>query len=95
MKELEKLRDMLCDELKKFGSKGELSAGSLSTIDTMAHALKNLDRVLDDEDGYSGDYPYHSWRGSYARGRRTRDSMGRYSGEYGYSRNDLADKMRD
>ena len=35
--------------------------------------------------------------GSYARGRMNarRDSMGRYSGERGYSRNDLADKMRE
>ena len=35
--------------------------------------------------------------GSYARGRRNarRDSMGRYSGERGYSRNDLADEMRE
>ena len=35
--------------------------------------------------------------GSYARGRTNarRDSMGRYSGERGYSRNDLSDKMRE
>lgn len=42
-----------------------------------------------------GDGSYN--RGSYARGRMNarRDSMGRYSGERGYSRNDLADKMRE
>jgi len=63
-----------------------------------------------DEEGYSGRYPYWMGgayadgngssmnTGSYARGRgrnARRDSMGRYSGEYGYSRNDLADKMRE
>lgn len=67
MNELHDLRERLCDELKEYGRK-ELSAGSLSTIDTLAHALKNIDKVIED-DGYSGHYPY-SYR---------RDSMGRYS----------------
>lgn len=96
MKELKELRDMLCDELKEYGKKGELTAGSLSTIDTLAHALKNLDKVIDDDEGYSGNYPY--WDGGVYRGRsyaRRRDSMGRYSGERGYSRSDLSDKLRD
>lgn len=93
---------MLCDELKEYGKKGELTAGSLSTVDTLAHALKNLDKVIEDEDGYSNHYPYYggsydmggrgSYRGSYV---RRRDSMGRYSGERGYSRSDLSDKLRD
>ena len=62
-----------------------------------------------DEEGYSGMYPYMGGYGynrggsygnddgSYARGRTNarRDSMGRYSGERGYSRNDLSDKMRE
>lgn len=89
MKELKELRDMLCDELKEYGKKGELSAGSLATIDTLAHALKNLDKVID-VDGYSGNYPWSYDDGmgyrSYA---RRRDSMGRYS------RNSLSDKLRD
>lgn len=62
-----------------------------------------------EEDGYSGMYPYMGYGrgsyehggngmtgGSYARGRgQRRDSMGRYSSERGYSRNDLSDKMRE
>lgn len=103
MKELQNLRDMLCDELKEYGKQGDkLSASSLSTIDTLAHALKNLDKVIEADEGYSGHYPYYggsydmggrgSYRGSYA---RRRDSMGRYSGEHGYSRSDLSDKLRD
>lgn len=96
MKELKELRDMLCDELKEYGKKGELSAGSLATIDTLAHALKNLDKVIEEDEGYSGYYPY-SYEdrvrgGSYA---RRRDRMGRYSGERGYSRSDLSDKLRE
>lgn len=64
----------------------------------------------EDDGGYSGtSYAYGrdhsvepgrdmSYRGSYARGRRNapRDSMGRYSGEMGYSRHgDPADQLRE
>lgn len=95
MKELKELRDLLCDELKDYGKKGELSAGSLSTIDTIAHAVKNLDKIIECGEGYSGYYPYSyddgMGRGSYA---RRRDSMGRYSRD-GYSRHSLTDKLRD
>ena len=74
-------------------------------------SVKKIMAFMEDEDGYSGNYypmggvyadggtdgSYRrSYRGSYARGRgQRRDSMGRYSGERGYSRSDLADKMRD
>ena len=85
MNELHDLRDMLCKELKEYGKK-DLTAGSLSTIDTLAHALKNLDKVIED-DGYSGHYyPYSYDDRSY----RMRDSRGRYSG---YSRSDLKEKL--
>ena len=85
MKELNELREMLCDELKNYGKKGELTAGNLTTIDTLAHAVKNLDKIIDN-DGYSGQRPYTNVdeRWSY----RGRDGMGRYS------RHGLADKLR-
>ena len=89
MKELHELREMLCDELKEYGKKGELTSGSLDAVDKLAHALKNLDKVIESDEGYSGHYPYSyddGMRRSYARGR---DSMGRYS------RNSLTDKLRD
>ena len=108
MHELYELKEMLCKELEEIGGKGELSAGSLETVDTLAHALKNVNKIIEDkeEDGYSGRY-YDGT--SYARGRTNarRDSMGRYSsdGRGGYSRNyprdgysmaagDMADRMR-
>ena len=87
MKELHDLRDMLCDELKEYAKKGELSAGSLSTIDTLAHALKNIDKVIEDDDGYSSRYPYMG--NSYD----DRHYSRRYSRRY--SRNDLSDKLRE
>lgn len=87
MHDLYKLKDMLVEEIKEFGRKGELSAGSLETVDTLAHAVKNLDKVIEceEDEEYSGDYmPVHDGR-SYARGRgrnAKRDAMGRYSSRY-------------
>ena len=66
MKELTELREKLVDELKGYGKK-DMSAGSLVTIDTLAHAVKNLDKIIG---GNSYDY-YHSMR--------HRDEMGRYA----------------
>ena len=100
MHELYELKDMLCKELEEMGGKGELTGGSLSTIDTLAHALKNVNKIIEDkedEDGYSGRYYDGSYNRSYARGRTNarRDSMGRYSRD-GYSRaaGDMADRVR-
>lgn len=80
MKELYDLKDMLCKELKEYGSKGELNAGTLDVVDKLAHALKNLDKVIgtyEDEEAYSsrgwpdgmgGSYRYSRNGGSYRDG---------------------------
>ena len=107
MKDLEMLCDVLSDKLAEKTRKvrnGGMSDGDLDTIDKLTHALASVKKIMafmEDEDGYSGydggSYR-NSYRGSYMRGgsyARKRDSMGRYSGERGYSRNALADKMRD
>jgi hypothetical protein len=99
MHELYELKEMLCKELEEIGGKGELTAGSLETVDTLAHALKNIDKIIEskEDEEYSGRYYDGSYNRSYARGRTNarRDSMGRYSRE-GYSRaaGDMADRMR-
>ena len=90
---LYELKETLCKELEEYGKKGEMSTGSLDVIDKLAHAVKNIDKIIEtyEEDGYSnemdGGMSYR--RSSYARGRgrnARRDAMGRYSGERGYSR---------
>lgn len=101
MHALHNLKDMLCKELEKFGERGDITASSLSTIDTLAHAIKNLDKVImEKEEGgsYRMSYDGNSYRvRSYDDGpdggrgySSKRDSMGRYSrdGSYrgGYSR---------
>lgn len=93
-------KDMLKKELDDIVKKGELSAGSLETIDKLLDSIKNACKIImyeeysDDEGEYSrrggsmidGDYSMARGRGSNAR----RDAMGRYSrrGRYirdGYS----------
>ena len=87
------VKEMLKSELNEIVKKGELSAGSLETIDKILNSIKNACKIIMyeeyAEDGYSyadGDKDMHEY--SYARGRGSRakrDSMGRYSSEGGYS----------
>lgn len=109
MHELYELKDKLIKELEEHGRK-DLSAGGLEVVDKLAHATKNLCKIIEDmEDSgeYSGRYygdgmPYmggsYDDGRSYARGRGSnarRDSMGRYS-RGGYSRaGEMAQRLRD
>lgn len=102
MHDYEKLKEMLCDELEKITRKGELTAGSLDTVDKLTHAIKSVVTIMamDDEygDGYSradGDHMTSGRRYSYAgRGRGARrDSMGRYTSRGGYSYDDAKEDM--
>ena len=101
-KDLENLCDIVSEQLRDVTRKiknSGMSSGDLETVDKLTHSLKSIKAVMAmmDKDGeYSGYHPYMGYHdGSYARGRgQRRDSMGRYSGDYGYSRTDLADKMR-
>lgn len=92
MQELNDLFDKLCDELCEHGQK-ELTQDTLKTIDTLAHAAKNVLKVMEGCEG-GGSYAYYdedprttamggsmrgnSMRGSYRMSGK-RDSMGRYS----------------
>lgn len=109
MHKLEELKTMLCDELESYGSKGKLDVGSLEIVDKLAHAIKNIDKIIESKDGeYSGGMyvrgtnPYDNVSyedRSYARGRgrnARRDSMGRYSGDgYSMAADDVVDELRD
>lgn len=56
MHELMKLKEMLCEELEKYGAKGELTSGSLEVVDKLAHAIKNLCKIIEayEDEEYSG-----------------------------------------
>ena len=84
MHKLYELKEMLCEELEEYASKGKLDMGGLEIVDKLAHAIKNIDKIIE-SDGYSERRSYGYDGGSYGdsyRGyssRRRRDSMGRYS----------------
>jgi hypothetical protein len=65
MNEIYDLRKKLCDELKEYGKK-EMSAGALDVVDKLAHAIKNIDKIIE-----RGEYS----NGRYSRGYSYRDRM--------------------
>lgn len=102
MKALHELREMLASEIEEITKKGELTAGSLDTVDKLTHSLKSIDTIIamsgegeySQRDGgnmgggYSGYYP----RYAYARNQR-RSSNGRYSRDDG--REAMIEKLED
>ena len=55
MHDLYKLKETLVKELKEYGKSGDLSKSALDDIDKLAHAAKNVIKVIDscEEDEYS------------------------------------------
>lgn len=47
MHKLKGLKHMLVHELEGFADSGSLSKASLETIDTLAHACKNICKIID------------------------------------------------
>lgn len=98
MHELQELKEMLCNELEEYGRKGNLSSGTLEIVDKLAHAIKNLDKIIESE-GNSYMYDGRSYDGMS----RKRDSMGRYADNFsrdsysrGYSRGKgMVSELRD
>ena len=72
MHALYKLKDMLCEELESYAEMGRMNANTLAIVDTLAHALKNLDRVImtKEEEMEGGSFAYdggsnRSYEGSF------------------------------
>ena len=94
MHDLYNLKEMLCKELSDYGKDGGLSLSSLDTIDKLAHAAKNVAKLIGEDDGYSRrDYSrdgyYYDDGNSYRRGR---DRMGRFVSRDG---GEMAHKLRE
>lgn len=90
-KDLHEMCETLSRELEEVNQKirssgGKMSSGDLEVVDKLTHALKSVKAVMamEEGEGYSSMYPYMRG-GSYAYAQR-RDSRGRYSRNYGYSR---------
>lgn len=59
------LKEMLCKQLNDYGKKGELTAAVLERVDMLAHAVKNLDHIIEkyEEAEYSGNMDGRSYGG--------------------------------
>lgn len=75
MHDLKNLKEMLVKELEEFGKSGNLSKASLDTIDKLAHATKNLAKVIEscEEEEYSNAMGRYSREGAYDTTRSYRD----------------------
>ena len=91
MHELYELKEKLMKELTEYASQ-EMSAGSLEVIDRLAHAIKNICKIIEsaEEEGYSE-------RGNSREGYSRNYSRNRYAYEGGqggsYARNRRRDSM--
>lgn len=106
MEYMEKIKKMLCKELDEYAMKGKLTMADLDAVHKLTDTIKNLDKIemLEGDDGssygrmrygssYDDDMMYSERRG---RGRNARrDSMGRYSSEYGSSYDDYSETRMD
>ena len=100
MHKIYELKEMLCEELEEYGGKEKLDVGSLDVVDKLAHAIKNLDKIIEsyEESEYSGNYEDGgmSMEGgrSYARGGRSYRE-GSYAREYSRARGRGSNARRD
>lgn len=95
MHKLHDLKKMLLEELEMFAEKGINNDTDLKRVDMMAHATKNLGKVIEmceEETGSSfrrgrayGDGSYRDRSYGDSSYRRRRDSMGRYTNDDGRS----------
>lgn len=98
MHKLHDLKEMLCRELEEYADHDSLDMGALEVVDKLAHAVKNIDKIISADGtsermykrGYSNEYS-----DGYSRGGRRRDSMGRYVSAGGDVADDLRDLMRN
>lgn len=97
MHKLEDLKKMLCKELETYADKSDLTVGSLDVIDKLAHAIKNLCKVIEsyDEEEYSNRGGSYNSGGSYGYSRTTGDRMGGNMASRGYSREEGYSNRRD
>lgn len=80
MHELYELKDKLLKELEEYGSKDEMTAGTLEVVDKLAHTVKNLCKIIEEaeysEAGGSYEGGMTAGGGSYARGGGNRGGGG-------------------
>lgn len=88
MHDLYNLKEMLCEELANYGKSGDLSISTLEIIDKLAHATKNIGKVIEsyEEQAYSG-YDNRSYNNGRSYGNSYNDYDGGMSTRRGRARN--------
>ncbi len=108
MHKLYQLKEMLCEELEQYGDRDKLTSSSLETVDKLAHAAKNVAKIIEscEEEKYSngmGRGYGRSYEDRYSRdgyyyddggmsNRRGRAANGRFVSRDG---SDMARKLRE
>ncbi len=110
MKELDCLKDMLCDEVRKINSQGELNPTTLQVADTVVDIIKDIMDISEKEEhmGYSDEGSYRNNYNNYNRmnpshnyydnsygSYNNRNRMNSYGYDNGYSRYTVTDQMID
>lgn len=108
MKELDNLKNMLCDEVRKINAQGELNPTTLEIADTVVDIIKDImdicekeERMGYDEEGsYRGGYSNYRMNPSYGyydNGYNSYNNRGGHNNSYGYdngySRHTATDQM--
>lgn len=103
MKELECLKDMLCEEVRKINSQGELNPTTLQIADTVVDIIKDIMEISEKEEqmGYNdeGSYRsgYNNLNNHYNRYNNNSSYNRGYGNSYGYdngySRHTATDQM--
>lgn len=108
MKELDNLKNMLCDEVRKINAQGELNPTTLEIADTVVDIIKDIMDICEKEErmGYNEEGSYRGGYNNY----RMNPSYGYYDNSYnsynnrdghnnsygydnGYSRHTATDQM--
>ena len=108
MKELDCLKDMLCDEVKKINAQGELNPTTLQVADTVVDSIKDIMEIYEKEErmgytddssyrnGYTNNYnhpvPTHNYYDNNY-GSYNRNRNNSYGYDNGYSRHTATDQM--
>lgn len=108
MKELDCLKDMLCDEVRKINAQGELNPTTLEVADTVVDIIKDIMDICekeermgyDEESSYRGDYSNYRMNPSYGYYDNSYNSYNNrgarnnsYGYDNGYSRHTATDQM--
>lgn len=97
MKNMEKLRDLVCMTLDEYADKGNMSMADLEAVYKMVDIIKDIGEIETMDTGYSRGYPVY--RDSYsADTRRMRDDGHSYARHWvtgHYSRDDVKSDIID